>query len=474
MSGGVVAAVDLGATSGRVLLGHVDADRIAVRTVTRFSNKPVPIGDGLHWSILELYRNALEGLAAAHRSEPAIASVGIDSWGCDYALTRGETMLSVPYSHRDPRTAAGVTAVHSAVPPEELFRRNGLQHLPYNTVFQLAAERQSGLLDVADRFRLIPDLLGYWLAGSDTAERTNASTTGLLGAASGEWDRELAARLGIDPGIFPSLVDPGTALGPLSASATTVIGRTSAQLTTVGSHDTASAVVAIPSPDPDIAYVSCGTWSLVGVELERPVLDEGARRAGFTNERGVDGRIRFLHNVMGLWLLTESVREWERSGERVDLPELIGQAAEITEPVPLFDADDRTFMAPGDMPSRIAASLDAAGRPVPSSRPAFVRCILASLADAYARTVRAAGEVSGRDIRAVHIVGGGSQNALLCQLTADATALPVLAGPVEATAIGNVVVQARALNWITGDLEALRALIARHFPVRRYEPQLTR
>jgi rhamnulokinase len=259
-------------------------------------------------------------------------------------------------------------------------------------------------------------------------------------------------------------------LGRLLPSALRGTGATDAVVTTVGSHDTASAVVAVPSTDRDIAYISCGTWSLVGVELDRPVVSEAAREAGFTNEGGVDGRVRFLHNVMGLWLLTESVREWEKSGETVDLAELLASAEAVTSEVPVFDADDPVFLAPGGMPDRIAAWFGERGLRAPGSRAELVRSILVSLAEAYASTIRAASELSGVPVRTVHLVGGGSQNTLLCRLTAEATGLPVVAGPVEATAIGNVLVQARAHGLVSGDLEALRALVARSFPVTRFEP----
>lgn len=470
MTGGTVAAVDLGATSGRVVLGHVGRDTIRLDEVARFENAPVRTLDGLHWSVLELYRELVEGLAAAVREAPALASIGIDSWAVDYGLLRDGRLLGAPYSYRDERTATGVDAVHAIVPPEELYRRNGLQHLPFNTIFQLAADRAAGTLELADRILLIPDLLGYWLTGVAVAERTNASTTGLLGVETGGWDAELADRVGIPAGILPDLVDPGTALGPLAATAVRGIGATSAVVTAVGSHDTASAVVAIPATDDGIAYVSCGTWSLVGLELERPILTEASRAAGFTNEGGVDGRIRYLHNVMGLWLLSESIRDWERSGERVDLATLLAQSDAVESAVPVFDADDPTFLAPGDMPARIAAWFAERGMAAPGSRPELVRSILESLAHAYARTIRRAAELSGTTVRTVHLVGGGSQNELLCRLTARATGLPVLAGPVEATAIGNLLVQARALGWVTGDLESLRALVARAFPPRRYDP----
>jgi rhamnulokinase len=469
-NGGAVAAVDLGATSGRVLLGYVGHDELRLTDVARFKNSPVRTLDGLHWSILELYRDVVEGLAAAVRQEPQLAGIGIDSWAIDYGLLRGGSLVGAPYSYRDERNIPAVEAAHALVPADELYRRNGLQHLPFNTLFQLTADRLAGSLEVADQVLLIPDLFAYWLTGSAVAERTNASTTGLLGVTTGEWDTDLAARLSIPASLLPSLVDAGTALGGLAPSAQRGIGETRAVVTAVGTHDTASAVVAIPATGTNYAYISCGTWSLVGVELESPVLTEASRAANFTNEGGVDGRVRYLHNVMGLWLLTECIRDWERDGTTISLPALLGQASAVTGPVPAFDADDETFLAPGEMPARIAAWLAAHDLPVPASRPELVRSILESLAAAYARSIRDAAELSGHAVEVIHLVGGGSQNELLCQLTANATGLPVLAGPVEATAIGNVLVQARAQGFVAGDLESLRALVLRAFPPRRFDP----
>lgn len=471
VTGGAVAAVDLGATSGRVILGYVGHGELRLTDVARFANAPVRTLDGLHWSVLELYRDVVEGLAAAVRQEPQLRSIGIDSWAVDYALMREGRMLGTPYAYRDERTLPAVDAVHAVVPAEELYAANGLQHLPFNTLFQLTADRTAGTLALADSFLLLPDLLGYWLTGRSVAERTNASTTGLLGVETGEWDFALAERLGIPSHVFRSLVDPGTEIGGLAASAVRGVGSTRAVLTTVGSHDTASAVVAIPASGSDFAYISSGTWSLVGVELERPVLTEASRLAGFTNEGGVDGRVRYLHNVMGLWLLSECVRDWERSGETISLPTLLAQAAEVGGAVPVFDVDDDSFLAPGGMASRIETWFSSRGLAAPASRPELVRSILQSLADAYAHSIALAGELSGATVKIVHLVGGGSQNGLLCQLTADATGLPVLAGPVEATAIGNVLVQARAQGLVTGDLSALRALVVAAFPVLRYEPR---
>lgn len=473
-SAGSVAAVDLGATSGRVILGHVDgrAGTLALDHLARFPNGPVRLASGLHWDFTGLTRDLNAGLAEAFRRESGVSSIGVDSWAVDYGLLRGDRMLGEPFHYRDGRNDRGVAAVHELVPFDELYRRNGLQFLPFNTLYQLAAERESGWLGFADSLLLVPDLVGFQLTGARLAERTNASTTGLLGVASGEWDDELIEQLGLPASVFAPLVSPGERFGPLRAPVAAELGAPSGiEVVAVGSHDTASAVVAVPMRAESAAYISCGTWGLVGVELEQPVTTDAAREANFTNEGGVDGRVRFLHNVMGLWLLSESVRWWERDGDRIDLSELLAAAASVTVPVAVFDADDPRFLAPGDLPGRIAEWCAERGVTAPASRAEFARSIVESLAEAFATTVRTASILSGVDVLTIHVVGGGALNELLCQRTADRSGLPVLAGPVEATAIGNVLVQARAQGFANGDLESLRSLVARAFPPLRYEPR---
>ena len=474
MSGrGAVAAVDLGATSGRVIVGHVDqaAGTLELDHVARFPNGPVRLASGLHWDFTGLYRDLARGLADAFRREPGVASIGVDSWAVDHGLLRGDRLIGEPFHYRDARTEAAVDAVHARVPFEELYRRNGLQFLPFNTVYQLAAEQATGWLDLADSLLLIPDLIGFQLTGAKVAERTNASTTGLVAVASGEWDDDLIERLGLAPSVFAPLVAPGDRLGGLRAEVAGELGAPAGiEIVAVGSHDTASAVVAVPMQPESAAYISCGTWGLVGVELEHPVTTDAAREANFTNEGGVDGRVRFLHNVMGLWLLSESVRWWERDGETIDLAELLAAAASVTARVTVFDANDPRFLAPGDLPGRIAEWCREHGEPVPQSRAEFARSIIEGLAEAFAQTVRTASVLSGVDVETIHVVGGGALNELLCRRTADRSGLPVLAGPVEATAIGNVLVQARAQGLVDGDLESLRALVAQAFVPVRYEP----
>lgn len=461
-SAGTVVAVDLGATSGRVMLGHVDHNELSLRPVARFANGPVQRADGLHWDIDRLYEHVLAGLASAVREDPAVTSVGVDSWAVDYALLAGGRILAEPFHYRDDRAVAGVERVHALVGPAELYTSNGLQFLSFNTLYQFAAERR---LAEAESFLLMPDLFAFRFTGRQFAERTNASTTGLLGTSTQEWDDALIARLGYPRTLFPGLVDPGTSLGALLPEVANRIGG-SLEVVTVGSHDTASAVVAVPAASADFAYISCGTWALVGVELEHPLLTQASRAANFTNEAGVDGRVRFLHNVMGLWLLSECAREWGHE----DLPALLAGAAAVTTPVPVFDANDPCFLAAGDMPGRIAAWLQEHGEPVPDNHAVVVRSIIESLANAFADAVRTASQLSGKTVSTIHIVGGGSLNELLCQLTADRSGLPVLAGPVEATAIGNVLIQARAQGFVDGSLESLRALVAAAFSPKRYLP----
>ncbi len=463
-----VAAVDLGATSGRVMIGRIGPESFELELVTRFSNGPVEHQDGLHWDFDALYAHILDGLAEAVRREPAIESIGIDSWAVDYGLMRDDELMAQPFHYRDERTARGVAQVHEIAPFEELYQRNGLQFLPFNTLYQYGAD---SMLADADTALLIPDLVAYLLTGAQVAERTNASTTGLLEVHSGQWDVELAERLGIPTALLPDLVDAGTRIGMLRPEVAERIGK-SLPVVAVGSHDTASAVVGTPLASPNAAYISCGTWGLVGVELTEPVLTDAAREANFTHELGVDGRYRFLHNVTGLWLLSETLRAWEAEDDAsIDLPALLDAAAAVSGDIPVFDANHSSLSSPGEMPARIAALLRVHGSAVPTGRAAFARTIVESIALAFANAVQTAAGLSARQLDSIHLVGGGSLNRLLCQATADRTGLPVLAGPVEATALGNVLVQARALGAAPTTLEELRALVARtHSPVR-FDPR---
>jgi len=480
----VVAAVDIGASGGRVIAARVSDSGVETHEVSRFPNEPVIAGGTLYWDILRLHASVLAGLSAAASSFP-LASAGIDSWGVDYGLLDATgALLGNPVHYRDSRTD-GVTG---SVPHAELYAVTGIQDLPINTIYQLIAAAGTPSLAAARTLLLIPDLLGYWLTGAAGAEVTNASTTGLLDVSSRRWATGVMERAGIAPGLFPPLRQPGDVIGPITAGlvgtsatvgtsggldASGVLGTSGAvgalgplPLIAVGSHDTASAVVAVPAAGRHFAYISSGTWSLAGVELSAPVLTRESQRANFSNETGIDGTVRYLRNVTGLWLLQECLRDWGSPS----LESLLAEAASVPPLRFVVDADDPVFLPPGSMPARIVGWLSARGLPAPSEPAQIVRCVLDSLAMAYRRALLAAQSLSGQHADVVHIVGGGSRNALLCQLTADALGLPVVAGPAEATALGNALVQARALGAAPGSLDGMRALLRRGQELRHFSP----
>jgi rhamnulokinase len=468
------AAVDLGASSGRVILGRVGPGELSMTEVSRFRNGPVALPDGLYWDILGLYQDVLAGLRGAVRRDPDVSGVAIDSWAVDYGLIDGRgCLLGNPRHYRDQRTAAVIDSVHAAVPADKLYQINGLQFLPFNTLYQFAADARVRCGDV--QALLVPDLLGFWLTGQRVTEETNASTTGLLDARTGKWSTELLQTLSLPTGLLPEIVAPGTEVGYLSDPVRAEIGLTRPlTLSTVGSHDTASAVAGIPAEDSNFGYISCGTWGLVGVELDAPVLTAASRDANFTNERGIDGTIRYLRNVMGLWLLSESIRTWRLQGKQVDLTDLLHATADLPPGGPQFDPDDPVFLPPGDLPARVRKVLAANGDRVPESMPELVRCILDSLATTFAARISQAQSLSGRRIDVINIVGGGSQNTLLCQLIADAADRTVIAGPVEATALGNLLVQARTNGVLSGDLWSLRASLRESVTTDWYTPRSDR
>ncbi|MEV7194300.1 rhamnulokinase family protein [Streptomyces sp. NPDC093510] len=459
------AAVDLGASSGRVMVGRVGPGSLGLEEVHRFPNTPVRTGPTLHWDILGLYAGVLDGLRAAGQ----VASVGIDSWAVDYGLLDADgALLGNPVHYRDRRTEGVAEQVWTRFPAAELYAATGLQHAPFNTLYQLAAARRTAQLGAAEHVLLIPDLLTYWLTGQLGTELTNASTTQLIDPRTRNWSREVADRLGVDLGLFPPLRQPGDPAGLLLPHVLEETGLTGpVPVTTVASHDTASAVAAVPATGgTGFAYLCTGTWSLAGLELDAPVLTEESRKANFTNELGIDGTVRYLRNIMGLWLLQECLRAWRRP----DATALLAAAAE-TEPLrSVVDAGAPEFLAPGRMPERIAEACRASGQPVPTSPAETTRCVLDSLALAHRRALVDAQRLTGRTVDVVHLVGGGARNTLLCRLTADACGLPLLAGPAEASALGNILVQARA-HGLLADRAQARALVARAQPPTRYEPR---
>jgi rhamnulokinase len=471
MAARVFGAIDIGASGGRVMAGVIDGRRTTLHTVRRFPNGAASRDGHLRWDLTGLYAEVLRGLSALARHFPEVESIGVDTWAVDYGLLDADgRLLAEPISYRDNRTDGLSDTVHERVSQDQLYAVNGLQYLPFNTVYQLEAEKRSPLWDKAAHVVLLPDLLAYWLTGALRTEATNASTTGLLDVSTGDWSSEVLRLLDLPRHLLPEIDQPGDVRGRLLRSVSDATGLDpGVVVTSVGSHDTASAVVAVPATDRRFGYVSSGTWSLAGLELDKPVLTRESQHANFTNEGGVDGRIRYLRNVGGLWLLQESLRTWADEGIRHDLASLLTEAETLPGGGPTIDVDDPAFIPPGRMPQRIAAAVSRNGHAPPAGPAATVRCILDSLATAYARTLGQASELA-HDIHVIHVVGGGSQNALLCQLTADLSGTPVSSGPVEATALGNVLVQARTHGAAPQSLEELRADLRDTQEVRVFAP----
>ena len=471
-----ILAVDLGASSGRVVAGTWDGRTIQLQELHRFANTPVTANGARFWDILRLWHEVQEGIRQATVRGYHPVSVGVDSWAVDFALLdRAGRLLGNPYHYRDQRTSGALEQVTAQLGQEMLFSHTGIQFLPFNTVYQLWAMSQAGdpLLDQAASLLMIPDLLHFWLSGTQAGEYTNASTTQLLNASTRQWDTELLAMLGLPGHILPRIVQPGTALGTVRPGLAQQLGLTEpVQVIAPDTHDTASAVAAIPNLDAHSVYISSGTWSLVGVERAEPVLTAQARELNLTNEGGVAESIRLLRNVGGLWLLQECQRIWQQGGQAIDWPTLLAEAATAPAFASIIDPDAPAFLSPDDMPGAIRSFCAAHGQPVPVSPGALARCCLESLALRYRWVIAALEDVTGQQLTTIRIVGGGSQNELLCQLAADICQRPVVAGPVEATALGNIVVQLLALGLLP-DLATARQAVAASVATRRYEPRAT-
>lgn len=534
-----VVAIDLGASSGRVLRGVFDGERLTLEECSRFPNGPVALpgpasaggagagkpggagadgserseaeaGVAYEWDILALWRGILDGLREASL-RGSLDAIGIDTWAVDYGLLDEDgRLIGNPASYRSARCGLGASEVLDRWDSSWLYARNGLQFQPFNTLFQRVADRREARADCARTALLIPDLLAYWLTGQARSELTNASTTGLVNAALRDWDPEIQIRLRDDFGvehIFPPLISPGEVIGEARVEGLDLRTSTGERtpVVAVGSHDTASAVAGVPARTGSFAYISSGTWSLVGTELSAPVLSDEARAANFTNELGVDGTVRFLANIMGMWVQQECLREWAALGDeasgasgRVDWP-LLDAQTEAAQPARyLLDMSSPELMAPGGMVERVrslwfpgpgassaassddSSSADEAGAGSgdqqasgvdPTERATVLRAITDSLALAYRRAIRRTSELSGTRPEAIHLVGGGSKNRLLAQETADATGIPVIAGPVEATALGNMLVSLRAIGAASGTLMDLRAISQASSVLETYEPR---
>lgn len=470
-----LAAIDLGASSGRVITGSVIEGRLLWREQSRFKNPPILVpsdaGPRLKWSFLGLWHNVSDGLRRASSRHGGISGIGVDSWAVDYGLLRPNGDLLGPVaSYRCPRTDGVVAKFFQQVDSKEAYHDTGLQVQPFNTIFQLLAE-DPFYLENADRLLLVPDLMNFYLTGRSATEVTNASTTGIIDPISRQWSTktiDILESIFVIPvrKLLTELIEPGTRVGEVRADVIPDAGH----VYSVGSHDTASAVVAIPAERDDFAYISCGTWSLVGLELDYPVLTEDARLANYTNELGVDSKIRFLKNVMGLWVFNESVRTWSEQGLNLSIKELLKGAAQNPAGKTIIDINDMRFLPPGDMPALIRTLAAETDQPVPNDPYSITRVIIDSLAFAYRKAIHQAGELAGQDIGLIHMVGGGINNELLCQTTADALGMSVLAGPVEATALGNLAVLARATGAVSGGLTELRGLIRNSERVRIYQP----
>jgi rhamnulokinase len=460
-------AIDIGASGGKAVLGEPAGDRLEIREIRRFTNGFVDINGHKHWNILSL----LDEVKACLLAVPDADSVGIDTWGVDYGYVDSDgDILGLPFAYRDARTESAVGIVHAAIPFEKLYELTGIQHLPFNTIYQIADDLVSRpwLVENADKLLMIPELLGCLLTGEKFGEYTNASTSGLLDVNERTWSKEILDAIGFPIDHLPKLIHPGKI--PLSEQIAKETGS-HASFCYVACHDTASAVAGIPveTAPGNWAYISSGTWSLVGMELDHPIVSNVAREANFTNEGGVGGKIRFLKNVTGLWILEELRREWQLKGERVDFDTIIAAAEKAPTFRSIINPDHVSFVAPDNMRDVIREYCRESGQTIPDGIGPLSRCVFESLAMAYNRKIEKLSEITGLIIDRIHVIGGGSRNQLLCQMTADACGIPVIAGPVEAASIGNILVQAIS-NGLIDDIGEGRRLIKSVVELKSYEP----
>jgi rhamnulokinase len=467
-------AIDLGASSGRAILGRLDGGRIELEELHRFENGGIEIGGNLHWNLIGLFKEIKTGLRKAAEQGVELSGIAIDTWGVDFALIdRHGTFLGFPYHYRDSRTSNVFDYAFKSVPREDFYEETGIQFMSINTIFQLIAMKHNDdpVLGIADRFLMMPNALTYMLCGDISTEYTIATTSQAYNPATGDWAWGLIEALGLPKDIFPEIRQPGSVVGILHKSLADELGCGEVPVILVGSHDTASAVAAVPATgDKKWAFLSSGTWSLFGRELEKPLIDDAAMAANFTNEGGVGGRIRFLTNIMGLWLVQESRAEWARGGRKYSFAELEKMAREAEPFRSVINPNDESFVAPGDMPGRIQQFCKRTGQPVPETPGQVVRCAVESLALKYRQSVEELETVTAEPVEVLHLVGGGTQDKMLNQFTANAINRIVVAGPVEATATGNLLVQAMAAGEI-GSLEELRRVVRNSFDTETYTPQ---
>lgn len=474
MAGKRILAFDFGASSGRAILAAYEDGRISMQEIHRFSNDPVMIRGVFHWDVLRLFFEIKQGITKALH-QGGFDSIGIDTWGVDFGLFDKEgRLLGNPVHYRDERTAGMMEKTFETVPADELYRRTGTQLIKLNTIFQLVAlrEKEPELLERAETLLLMPDLFAYLLTGEKRAEYTEVSTTQCLDPKTGDWAFDLLERLEIPTRLFPRIIDAGETYGLLSEEICEELGCPRVPVIAVATHDTGSAVVSVPTQQDDFIYISCGTWSLFGTELPKPVINETSRRFNLTNEGGFGRNVRFLKNIMGLWLIQESRRQWIREGFDVSYADLEREALASDSFRCFIDPDDPSFETPGNLPRRVQEYCRRTGQYVPETQGEIMRCIYESLAMKYRYTFQAIRAVTGRTYEAIHMIGGGTKDRLLCQMTADACQCDVVAGPVEATAMGNIAVQLIALGELDG-LKAARRAIADSEEPKHYAPQNT-
>ena len=468
-------AVDLGAGSGRVMAGHFDGRKLRIEEINRFANNGVSLPSGWHWKVLQLFADIKGGLAGAQKQfGSSVVSLAVDTWGVDYGLfDRHGRLLGFPWMYRDCRTDGMMKAAAAIMPREEIYRRTGIQFMFFNTLFQILAEvrRNPEAVAAADRLLFMPDLLTYWLSGEQIVERTIASTAQLLKAGSAEWDLELAAAMNIPARLLAPVTEPGTTVGSLLESVSGEIGAGKWKVVACGSHDTASAVAGVPAEMDQPLFLSSGTWSLIGRELNAPIVTDETYRVGFSNEQGLNGTTRFLKNIAGMWLLQECKRNWDAQGLNISYGDLVRQA-ESCQTSMLLDPDAPDFAKPCDMPEAIRAYAAKTGQSTPTAPGEFARVILESLALKYRALVTQLRAWMPDLPDTLYVVGGGSQNHLLNQMAADATGLRIVAGPVEATAAGNILAQLMALGEISS-LQEGRRIIRDSFEPQVFEPRET-
>ena len=468
-------AFDLGAESGRAILGGFDGELLGLKVIHRFPNQPVTIGPTTYWDVLRLFHEMKHGLAqAVELHGKGICSMAVDTWGVDFGLLGpSDELLGNPIHYRDPHTEGIMEEAFDMVPREELFAQTGNQFMRFNSLFQLLAlaKHRSSILEISKTLLHMPNLLDFCFTGRKVTEFTIASTTQMLDPWTRNWAFGLLERFAIDTALLTEIVEPGTVIGPVLDSITHDLGIGGAHIPVIvpASHDTGSAVAAVPAEGEDYVYISSGTWSLMGIDVREPMLNGKSLAYNFTNEGGVCGTYRFLKNIMGLWLVQQCRRSFERDGNIYDYDQLTALASKARPLRMLIDPDAEDFLNPPDMPTAIRDFCRKTNQLLPEDEGAFVRCCLESLALKYRWTVDRLVEITGRHFQVIHMVGGGIQNKLLCQLTADATGLPVIAGPVEATAVGNILMQAMALGEINS-IDEGRQIVKTSFPVEMYEP----